>query len=427
MTHSAIVLGAGVVGISTALCLRERGWDVALVDRSGFGAETSSGNAGIIQADTVEPYAMPRGFGALAAIATGRSNDVHFRAGELPSHASALLRYWWNSSPRRHRCLSRGYAELVNTALAEHQRWITASGVDHLIRREGYRVMFRALRNLEAAASAAERIERRYGVPHRTLTRLDLAQAEPALQDAGAGALQFPSAWTVSDPAALMAAYGETLLRRGGAFYQANADSLRRTSDEWTVDTADGAIGAAHVVIALGPWSPQFLRRFGVRVAMIYKRGYHARFPGTELDLTLVDADFGYVLAPMHDGLRLTSGAHLAGLEAPADPIQLTRAVAAARTLLDLGEAPEDEPWAGTRPFLPGMLPIIGASTRAPGLWLNFGHGHQGLTLGPSSGRLLAELMTGEEPFVDPASFAPVHGRRGQAVGAKSTKFVRIL
>ena len=409
---SAIVVGAGMIGVSAALSLRARDWEVALVDRRGVGLETSFGNAGIIQTDAPEPQAMPREFARLLGIAAGRSNDVRYRLAELPGHAVALGRYWWQSQPARHRLLSADYADLVAAAKAEHQRWIDAADADRFIRRDGYRVMFRNARNLDQAAAAAARLEREYGLPFRLLSSAELAAAEPALRQSAAGAIQLMTAWTVNDPGGLVAAYGEVLARRGGAIAQGDARQIRRTSAGWSIDAAQGAIEAEHLVVALGPWSPEFLRRFGGRVRMIPKRGYHTHIAGpSPLDLLLIDADEGYLMAPMAQGLRITTGVDIATLDAPADLRQLTSAEAAARRLLDLDGRQRTETWMGTRPFMPGMLPIVGRSGRDRQLWLNFGHGHQGFTLGPATGRLLAELMDGDQAFVDPAPFAP--GRHG--------------
>ncbi len=409
---SAIVLGAGMIGVSTALSLRAMGWDVALVDRRGVGLETSFGNAGIIQADTPEPPAMPRAFGRLAAIATGRSNDIRYRLRELPGHAAALGRYWWHSEARRHGRLSDAYAGLVTAAKAEHQRWITAAGAERFIRRDGYRVMFRDARSLDRAVDAAARLKREHGLAFTPMSRAALAAAEPSLREAAEGAIQFRAAWTVNDPGGLAAAYADALVAHGGSIVHGDAEHVRRTATGWSIDTPQGAIEAEHLVVALGPWAPEFLRRFGGRVRMIPKRGYHTHIAGpSPLDLLLVDADNGYLMAPMAQGLRITTGVHVAALDAPADLHQLERAEAAARRLLDLGARQRTETWMGTRPFMPGMLPVIGRSGRDRQLWLNFGHGHQGLTVGPSSGRLLAELMNGEPAFVDADPFAPgVHG-----------------
>ena len=112
-------------------------------------------------------------------------------------------------------------------------------------------------------------------------------------------------------------------------------------------------------------------------------------------------------MAPMAEGLRITTGAELSAPGAGLTPIQLKSAEAAARSLIDLGAAVEPEPWLGTRPCMTDMLPVLGPAEGHRGLWMHFGHGHQGFTLGPATARMLAELMSGEQPLVDPTAYRP--------------------
>ena len=118
-----------------------------------------------------------------------------------------------------------------------------------------------------------------------------------------------------------------------------------------------------------------------------------------------LDGGTGYCLAPMTRGIRLTTGAEFARRDAPPSPVQIAQCEPVARTLFPLDHRLDAEPWLGSRPCLPDMLPVIGAGARHRGLWFNFGHQHHGLTLGPVTGRLLAEVMCGEETFTDPVPY----------------------
>jgi D-amino-acid dehydrogenase len=141
---------------------------------------------------------------------------------------------------------------------------------------------------------------------------------------------------------------------------------------------------------------------------MGHKRGYHRHYANatpTPLQRPVLDAERGYVLAPMARGVRLTTGAELGAVDTPQTPVQLQRVEPIARGLVALGDAVDAQPWMGARPCLPDMLPVIGAAPRHPGLWCAFGHGHQGFTLGPVTGRLLAEMMVGAPTVVAPEPF----------------------
>ena len=405
---SAIVLGGGMVGVGSALHLQHRGWLVTLVDRKEPGRETSYGNAGIIQSEAVRPYAMPRDLASLARIATGRTNDVRYRLASLPRHVEPLLRYWWNSAPKRHREAIAAWARLIADATAEHDVLIREAHADNLVRRAGYRLLHRDPRAFELAIATAEENRRDFGVEFRVLSGSELAKAEPLLRDDLPGAIHWLGPWTVSDPGGLVSAYARLFERLGGRILTGDAGTLEEASAGWSVETSDGRIDAASVVITLGPWSPDLLQRFGYRIPLVRKRGYHMHYQGgTSNDLPLVDTARGYAMAPMARGIRITTGAELTSPDAPATPVQLGHAEAAARELLDLGARVEPEPWFGTRPCTPDMLPVLGAAPRHPGLWMNFGHGHQGFTLGPATGRLLAEIMSGERPAIDAAPYRP--------------------
>jgi D-amino-acid dehydrogenase len=406
--RSAIVLGAGMVGVSTALHLQRRGWSISLIDRKAPGQETSYGNAGIIQSEAVRPYGMPRDLRTLLKIATGRTNDVRYRLASLPGHLKPLLRYWWHSAPKRHAEISTAYASIVASAASEHDEFIREAGAGEIVRRDGYRQLHREPAVLEAAVAVANMNHARYGVNFCVLSPAELARAEPLLTQAGCGAIHWRDAWTVSDPGGLVTSYAALFRRRGGAILRGDAATLRQTSSGWSVAAADGRVEAEAAVVALGPWSPDLLRSFGYRYALVRKRGYHRHYQaGSALNLPLMDAAFGYLMAPMAKGLRITTGAELTGPRARATPMQLARAEAAARQLLDLGRSVEADPWYGTRPCSPDMLPVLGRARAHRGLWMNFGHGHQGFTLGPVTGRLLAESMVGETPAVDILPFRP--------------------
>jgi D-amino-acid dehydrogenase len=406
--RSAIVLGAGMVGIATALHLQRRGWSVVLVDRQQPGRETSYGNAGFIQSEAVRPYPMPRDLSTLLAIVMGRTNDVHYSVASLPRHVGPLLRYWWHSAPERHRRISQAYARIITQATSEHDVLVRQAGADNLVQRRGYHSLHRSQAALDRAALAAEALAAEYGVRSQIIGAAQLAAAEPSLKETGAGAIHWRDTWTVSDPGALAAAYADLFTRSGGTFVNGDAATLAPvTGGGWSVDSTDGRLTAEAAIVALGPWSPDLLQKFGYRFPMVRKRGYHIHFTGGgRLDLPLQDPAFGYVVAPMSNGLRLTTGAELTGPSRSARPIQLERAEQAARRLVDLGTAVEAEPWSGVRPCMPDMLPVIGPAPKHQGLWMNFGHGHQGFTLGPATGRLLAELMSGEPGFTDSSAFS---------------------
>lgn len=404
-----IVLGAGMVGVSVALHLQRRGRQVLLVDRHAPGRETSYGNAGIIQREAVRPRAFPRRFGELLRIAAGRGLDTRYDLAALPGYAAPLARYWWHSAPGRYRRIVAEYASLIAHSVSEHAPLIADAGAGDLIARDGFLLAFRSAVARDAAFADAEGDRREFGVGSLQLDGAALAALEPALQIDMAGALHWTDPWTVRDPGGLVAAYAGLFEREGGRIAIGDAGTLQAEGAGWRVVIASGPETAAEVVLALGPWAAEATRRLGYRLPLFAKRGYHreyAHVPGAAIRHPLLDAEAGYLLAPMRRGLRITTGAEFARLDAAPNPAQIDGAEAVARGLIPLGDRLDPAPWLGARPCTVDMKPIIGRAPRHASLWLAIGHGHQGLTLGPATGRLLAEMMTGETPFIDPLPFA---------------------
>lgn len=408
MKTTVIVLGAGMVGTCTALQLQARGHTVTLVDRREPGQETSHGNAGLIQREAVEPYAFPRELAFLRDVALGRGAEVHWHARALPRMASALWAYFRHSSPTGHARATQAYRHLIAHATQEHQPLIEAAGAQDLVTQQGFRFGFRTPQALDEALARARRLEAEHGVRHQALDASALRRAEPALQTGLVGAVHWLDPWAVSDPGGLVKRYATLFVARGGQLVHGDAHSLQAQGTGWQVQTDAGAVQAAQAVLALGPWSDAVVRRWGYRMPLFIKRGYHQHYtsPAT-LHTPLLDAEKGYVLAPMRQGLRLTTGAEFADIDAPPTPVQLGRAETLARELIDLGEPVPQAPWLGARPCTADMLPVMGPAPRHPGLWFNFGHAHQGFTLGPVAGRLLAEMLSGETCWIDPTPYLP--------------------
>jgi D-amino-acid dehydrogenase len=138
------------------------------------------------------------------------------------------------------------------------------------------------------------------------------------------------------------------------------------------------------------------------------KRGYHRHFRAqgnAGLSRPVLDAEPGYLITPMEQGLRITTGAEFAARDAKPTPAQFDRIMPRARELFPLGERADDRTWMGCRPCFPDSRPVIGPAPGHAGLWLVVGHAHWGLTLGPATGRLIAEMMTGGIPFCDPSPY----------------------
>ena len=403
-----LVLGAGMVGVGAALHLQSRGRDVILVDRQTHAGEgTSFGNAGIVECASVFPYMFPREFGQILQFAIRRTPAVRYAFADLPVFLPWLVRYFLASSPERALHSAMSELPLIRRSLIEHEALVKEAGVPELLRRTGWLKLYRTNATLANAARDFERA-RQYGVDGEVLDAKAIAAREPNLTGDFAGAVYLSAPGFVPDPGGLAKAYAALFQRKGGRSWVGDARTLEQSAGRWRVAGPDGAVTARDVVVALGPWSDLVFGPLGYSIPLSVKRGYHLHLAprgNAVLNRPVLDSDLGYLLAPMNRGIRLTTGVEFARRDAPSTPIQLEQALPRARALFPLGEAIDAKPWMGARPCLPDMLPVIGKAPRHPGLWFDFGHQHHGLTLGPVTGRLLAEMMTGETPFTDPKPY----------------------
>ncbi|HVV60874.1 MAG TPA: FAD-dependent oxidoreductase [Pseudolabrys sp.] len=401
----AIVLGAGIVGASIALQLAKRGLSVALVDRRGPGEETSYGNSGIIEGNTVFPPAFPD-FGRLMRVAFNRAPEANYHLSFLPKVLPWLMAFRAATRPAKLIEHARLVRPLFARAIPEHEALMHEAGATRYLRKTGWLKLYRDerhFRDLEAELDVAAE----FGIPIETIGT-DAARAlEPSLAPVFGNAVFWKSAVSLSNPLAVTRAYVARFSALGGVVLNGDAASLHRIGTRWRVETDEGAIDANEAIVALGPWSPDVLKPLGLKLPMQVKRGYHRHFKArgnANLSRPVLDADGGYLITPMEQGIRITTGAEFAARDASPTPVQFNRLMPNAQELFSLGEQ-IGPTWMGSRPCFPDSRPVIGRAPGQTGLWLAFGHAHWGLTLGPVTGRLIGEMIAGTTPFCDPAPF----------------------
>lgn len=402
-----MVLGAGIVGTSVALHLAKRGLSVALVDRAGIGEQTSYGNAGIIEGNTIFPPAFPSHFDALLRIALKRASEANYHLSFLPHVLPWLWAFRAASRPDRLAETARLIRPLFSHAVAEHETLMAESGATHYLRKTGWLKVYRKESSFAALAREFD-LAAKFGLPLNALDTAGAQVLEPSLNSVFARAVFWPEAASVSNPLGVTRAYASRFAALGGVLVAGDARSLHRTGNRWRVDTAEGALDAQECVVALGPWAADVLDTLGVRLPLAVKRGYHRHFRpqgNANLSRPVLDADVGYLITPMEQGLRMTTGAEFAPRDAAPTPEQFLRIMPRARELFPLGEQADGRTWLGSRPCFPDSRPIIDRAPGHAGLWLAIGHAHWGLTLGPATGRMIAQLMAGELPFCDPAPY----------------------
>jgi D-amino-acid dehydrogenase len=404
----SLVLGAGIIGVATALHLQRAGRQTVLVDRRGPGEETSFGNATLIERSSVYPYMFPTSWRDLLSYAFNRKAEAHYHLSHVFKLAPWLYQYWRQSTPENTLKIAAAHLPLIENCLREHEILAAEAGVSHLLRPLGWIDIFRTPAKFESAWADFES-RAAYGIVAERYDPKQLAQVEPHLKGDFVGAIKLKHPVSVSDPYALTMAYVAQFEKLGGRFIKGDATKIKQSEARWQLQTEAGPVEAKDAICAMGAWSDLVFAPLGYRIPLEVKRGYHMHYKAAGnavLNHPFLDAESGYLLIPMGDGsIRLTTGAEFAHRDAPKSPVQLGKVEPVARAVFPLGERINAEPWIGRRPCLPDMLPVIGPATRHKGLWFAFGHQHHGLTNAAVTGRLLTELITGQEPFCDPRPY----------------------
>lgn len=404
--YDVIVVGAGIVGVSTTLQLQMRGKKVLLVDRRDPGEETSFGNAGILETAHVLPFGFPP-LSRWLNIALNRDPMARLDYSSLPRTLPWIAKYYLQSFASQRRKNGKNIWPLISYAINEHHHLMQGTDATKHWSSTGRIALYRSESSFMADA-LSRKVAQEMDVPFEILNRETLGELEPDIKPIFAKAVKWSSTARITNPGALVKAYAERFTSDGGVFLKANVKRINYYANKWRVGTPSGTMEAPDIILCMGPWSTTITRRLGYRFPLGFKRGYHRHYAAlgsAKLSHSISDIDIGYVLVSMDQGMRITTGAEFARRDARMHPQQLSLILPRARELFPLGQALDTKPWMGSRPCFTDSLPMIGPAPRHPGLWFNFGHGHVGLTIGPSSGRLLAEIMTGKTPFCDPSPY----------------------
>ncbi|MCP4472085.1 MAG: FAD-binding oxidoreductase [Gammaproteobacteria bacterium] len=412
MTQPVAVLGAGIVGISCALELQRRGFQVKLLDRRGPAQETSLGNAGLLSYSNITPIASPVLLARMPRLILNLDDDFLLHYPHMLSLLPWLLRFVLRC--RRKTYLSDGaaMADLTLASIEIHKRWIAEADAGDLLNRVGGLKLYRHRQSFLRDRLERELLER-CGVKHTVLSPDQAYELEPDLKRIFAQAVLIDETISIRNPEKLCQAYAQMFVDAGGHIGRVDIQFLRPTNDGWEVVTDQGCEKTPRVVVCMGAWTPGLIGQLGYTNPLAIERGYHSVFAASgEARLTrpVFDVDGSYVMAPMEAGLRVSSGSNLVRRETRSDPRQLVRVTPRVREAFPIAEELSPEPWMGRRPTVPDTLPIIGPAPRHQNLWLAFAHSHMGLTTGPITGQLIANFITGsEQPFpvspCDPARY----------------------
>ena len=401
------VLGAGIVGISAGIAARQRGLSVVVIDRREPGSETSYGNAGILSSGSILPLNKPSLWSALPGYLGNTSAALRWDPMWVMRNLDWVARFLGNAVPSRTRPRAVALNGLIGASLKLHREWIVKANAGQRIRETGWLKAWRSDATQTAKQEQAFLAE--FGIKSDLLDRQAISALEPNILPVYKTGLLHSQTASVDSPGNVVKAYAQMLKGLGGEIRQSDIRTIEPEDSGWRVVLGDRTVAARHVVVALGPWSADLLRPLGYRVPLAVERGYHQEFtpnPARPLQRPIHDAEGSFLMSPMENGIRVTSGVELTDRDAPSSFAQLDMVVPMARGVIEFGSAVA-EPWRGARPTLPDSLPMIGSAPRHQGLWLGFGNQHIGFTTGPATGAAIAAMIAGDRPSFDASAFAP--------------------
>lgn len=393
------IVGGGVIGIATALCLQDAGMSVTLIDRDAPGAGCSSGNASVIANSFVLPLSSFSHILGAPKMLMDRGAPLSLPFRHVANYAPWLWRFALNAFPDARRHTTNRLVQLNEASLPAWRRLLPAEIYARSFAERGMLDVVASERSLESLITNAHAL-RAEGVAIEVLDAAQVADLEPLLKGKVAGATMHSGVAQVSDPKDLSDAMMERFTARGGEYVQMDVTDLRSSPESVEVIGVGQAYRAQRVVISAGWWSSHLVKRFNLRAPLRAERGYHVMLPAmTETFSRPISFHHESFLAtPLTNGLRLAGTVELAPPDARPDWRRADNLFKLASKYLPCLDAEGLTRWIGSRPSFADSLPAIGRIHSAPNVFYSFGHQHLGLTQAAISAEYIRELIRGHMP-----------------------------
>lgn len=393
------VIGAGVVGVASALWLRRQGYRVLLLEREAIAAGASYGNAGTLAPYGVMPIAQPSLLKAIPSLLFSKDSPFVINWARLPQLMPWLLRFLNECRPSRCEANTRALSQILQLTYSGYAPLLADSpAADRHLRHNGCIYAYGSEHGF-ANAQAAIELRRSLGIAQQVLNAADVAQLEPALAGKAVAGILFPESSHMDDPRAFIEALAAPLVAEG-ALHRATITTLQRQGGGLQLRSAEGqTYRSDRVVLCGGAWSAALARQVGDHIPLDTERGYHIEFDlqDTLLNRPCCPVESAFYMTPMAGRLRVAGTVELGSINDPANPQRFDFLERHVRQVIGLTQ-PVARKWLGFRPSLPDSLPVIGPSPNEPRMIYAFGHQHLGLTLAGATGQLVAECIAGKAP-----------------------------
>jgi glycine/D-amino acid oxidase-like deaminating enzyme len=404
MSKDILVIGAGAVGMCTALFLQRDGHQVTVLDQREPGAGCSFGNAGFLSPGTSSPKATPNMLRQVPSWLFDPAGPLKVRANYALKAAPWL---WQFIRAGRPAVIAEGMSALLGLHEKVFDLYGELTDTSDLIRRLGQMHIFET----DAAFAYAQQGNVRRRARGITVDELNADEARQIVPDLGPAirhALFFPDNGHIVSPFKLVTSLAEKFSADGGEIVRDEVRNLTvKNGVVSAVHTATQTHSPSHVVIAAGAWSATLATQLGDKVPLESQRGYHLELtePGIMPKIGLQSVERKFTITPMEGGLRLAGTAEFAGLDAEPNYQRADVLFDHANKLLPGMTRSDDRRWMGHRPCIPDSLPVIGPANHVSNVHYAFGHGHTGMSGSPMTGKLISDMIAGRTPSIDAAPF----------------------
>jgi D-amino-acid dehydrogenase len=407
---NATIIGAGIVGMSAAAFLQREGYDVTVIDRVGPGEGCSFGNAGGLAFAEIVPTVHPNMLTKIPGWLMNPLGPLTVRWSYFPKALPWFMALARNAMPDRVKAITEARAALALRVISDAETLLKPAGGGDLIKyQDTLRIYDTEQQFLSDAAE--RRTKNAYGFETKTFSGNEAREMEPALGPAVHKAAFHGGWYFVTNPERVVKTIAAEVVKNGGRIVADDVVMLERHGGRVShIQLKDGGrMAVDRLVICAGAYSHLLAKQLGEKILLEAERGYHMVLPnsGVSLSRSITYARTPGAATPMEMGLRLAGTDEFAGLDAAPDYRRADALWTNFKKILPGLQAPDEKAtrWMGRRPGTPDSLPVIGPSKTVSNVWYGFGHGHMGLTWGPTTGRLIAEQMSGVKSNFDLSPF----------------------
>ena len=390
------IVGAGIQGISNALFLQKKGFDITLFDKDEPGSPVASyGNAGHFS-----PYACvlmnrPDILTDVPAMLLSSTGPLALKWNYVPKMIPWFIQFIKNCTTKKMMHTAKNMHQILDLALSAYDELFDDIDLDDLVEKKGILYIWND-QNLKSRELEIK-IRNELGVDQQVVSPKEIHDLEPNIKPFYHGGVYYKYGRHARNPKKILLKLFDLFLKKGGKFIKMKAQDINFDEEKPVVKTETQSYIFDKLVIACGALSKKLTDNLGENIPLDTERGYHVHFKNCDhlLSRPVIFQNRGFGITPMEQGLRVVGTVEFGGLKNPLSKSRVNNLINNARYML--GDLPEHEDeWLGFRPTLPDFLPVIGPSKNYNNIFYCFGHHHLGWTLGPISGKIIAGMIAEE-------------------------------